>query len=88
MLQIYSGKDFLMNVEEIVGWLEHGVPSNFVIHKECEQHFKNPRPWPPGKPLELDLLTLARFIYPHGLEDYENKENIYKDMIQRFKDLL
>ena len=77
-----------MTVEEIVGWLEHGVPSNFVIHKECDQHFKNPRPWPPGKPLELDLLTLARFIYPHGLEGYENKENIYKDMIQRFKDLL
>lgn len=74
-------------ISEIVEWLEHGRPSDFVIRKESSHHLANPNPLKDVTKLELGLNALIRFIYPRGERDLEGKTDIYKDMIVRFRSL-
>ena len=67
-------------IDEVIEWLEWGVPSDEVIRKESSGHLKNPSP---VNYLALDLNVLVRFIYPKGGEKLEGVSEIYKDMVKR-----
>lgn len=71
--------------EEVIDWLQEGVPSDYVILKEGMQHFENPKPIGKDK-LDLSLISVVKFVYPLGQKDIEGKTSIFKDMIQRLKE--
>lgn len=77
----------MATIKEVVEWLEHGVPSDFVILKEGSPHFEKPCPINHDK-LELSLLSVVRFIYPRGSEEIQGKTGLVRDMIERFQTLL
>lgn len=70
------------SIDEVIEWLEWGVPSDFVILKESAVHLRSPEP---TDRLAFDLLTIVRFVYPKGEEELIGKKDIYKDMVRKLK---
>ena len=70
----------------VIAWLEHGRPSDYVIIKEGLHHFENPRPIDISK-LEFNLLTISRIVFPNGSEDIKGKQNLFKLMVKKLEEL-
>lgn len=91
VLSISLGKDASMKFTtptkaNVVAWLEHGRPSDYVIVKEGFQHFENPRSIDMSQ-LDFDLLTISRIVFPKGSEDIKGKQNLYKLMVKKLEEL-